>query len=227
MKRSLSGILIGFIFIALALAIVLKAFGYDIDIFFDGWWTLFIIIPSFFELFNRYNRTSAIIGLGVGTLLLLTAQDIIEWQMFGKLIIALIFLMIGLSMIFKKNYKPHHFNTEHATGAGNKNYAAYFGGRDIRYDNQEFTGATISVAFGGIELNLKNAIITSDAVIEASVAFGGIDITVPNNVRVEIDCTPILGGVENKAVPPSSIDGSPIPTLYINSTCILGGIDVK
>lgn len=227
MKRSLSGIIIGFIFIALAVSIILKAFGYDFDIFFDGWWTLFIIIPSFLELFHRNNRTSAVIGLGVGILLLLSAQDIIEWQMFGKLVIALIFMMIGFSMIFKRSYRPHQFNAEYTTGAGNRNYSAYFGGRDIRFDNQEFTGATLSVAFGGIELNLKNAIITSDAVIEASVAFGGIDIYVPNNVRVEVDCTPILGGVDNKAGTPSSVDGSQIPTLYINSTCILGGIDIN
>lgn len=227
MNRSLSGIIIGLIFIALALSIVLKAFGYDFDIFFDGWWTLFIIIPSFVELFHRNNRTSAVIGLGVGILLLLSAQDIIEWQMFGKLMIALIFLMIGLSMIFKRRYKPHQFNTEYASNSGNKNYSAFFGGRNIRFDNQEFTGASISVAFGAIEMDLRNAIVTSDAVIDASAAFGGIDIFVPSNVKVEVDCTPILGGVENKASTPTSSDGRQIPVLYINATCILGGIDIK
>ena len=85
----------------------------------------------------------------------------------------------------------------------------------------------MSVAFGGIELDLSRAIIQQDVVIEASCAFGGIDIRVPNNVKVEIDCTPILGGVDNKASAPYSSDGKPIPTIFINATCILGGIDVK
>ena len=37
-----------------------------IDIFFDGWWTLFIIIPCFIGLFNDRDRTGNLIGLVVG-----------------------------------------------------------------------------------------------------------------------------------------------------------------
>lgn len=228
MKKSLSGVIIGLLFVLLGVSLALKAFGYDFEIFFDGWWALFIIIPSFAGLFERRDRTSSLIGLGVGVLLLLSAQDIITWQMFGKLIVSFIFLMIGLSMVFRKSYTSHEFKGESVTGTPEfKNYSAFFGGRNIRYDNQEFKGANISVVCGGIDLNLRNAIINSDVIIEASIALGGMDIFVPNNVNVEIDCTPILGGVDNKTVTPISSEGKPTPTIYIKATCILGGIDVK
>ena len=42
-----------------------------INIFFNGWWTLFIIIPCFIGLFNDKDKTGNIIGLLIGIALLL------------------------------------------------------------------------------------------------------------------------------------------------------------
>lgn len=227
MKRSISNIIFGLLFLCLGITVAFKAFGFDFNIFFDGWWTLFIIIPSITGLFQKNDRTSSFIGIGVGILLLLTAQDIIDWGMFINLLIALVFIMVGFSILFKKKSVKYN-SSDHYTSSqpGIKNYSVYFGGKDVRLDNHEFTGATMSVAFGGIELDLSRAIIQQNVVIDAFCALGGIDIRVPNNVKVEVDCTPILGGVDNKVSAPYS-DGKPVPTIYINATCILGGIDVK
>ena len=35
----------------------------DIDIFFEGWWTLFIIVPCAIGLFNKHDKTGNIMGL--------------------------------------------------------------------------------------------------------------------------------------------------------------------
>ena len=43
----------------------------NIDIFFDGWWTLFMIIPCATGLLSGKDRTGNLIGLGIGIALLL------------------------------------------------------------------------------------------------------------------------------------------------------------
>lgn len=73
----------------------------NIDIFFEGWWTLFIIIPSFVGLFTSKDKTSDIIGLLIGVILLLGVRDIIDFNLVWKLLLPIIIVIIGLSLIFK------------------------------------------------------------------------------------------------------------------------------
>jgi predicted membrane protein len=105
-----------------------------------------------------------------------------------------------------------------------KTYNNILSGRTIGLENEEFYGANINSILGGMDLDLRRAIITRDVVIEATCILGGVDIYVPSNVKVSINCTPILGGVGNKSN--AHVDGN-YPIIYINATCVLGGMDVK
>lgn len=302
MKRNSNGFIWGMILIVLGLFIAARAVGLiPFSIFFDGWWTLFIIIPCFIGLFsNEHGKTSYLTGLCIGVLLLMSAQNLITWRMFGPLLFAVVLVLAGVSILFKKdpnefdnqqynyqgNYKQageykeyvknqsgDNFSEDsNSTNANNENYneadentstsgkdssysyktnyssnnynanqnayknsykgpgycacTAVFAGKDIRYDNKEFRGAALSTIFGGIELDLRNALINENVVIDATAILGGIDIFVPNYVRVFINCTPILGGVDDKTRTPLGANEN-TPTIFINATCVLGGIDVK
>ncbi len=85
-------------------------------------------------------------------------------------------------------------------------------------------GTTMNAIFGGVELDLTDAIIDEDVVINATAVFGGIDIKVPYNVKVKVSNVPVFGGVSNKV--PTSRDLN-APTIFLNSTCMFGGIDIK
>lgn len=50
------------------------------------------------------------------------------------------------------------------------------------------------------------------------------EIFVPANVVVKVMSTPVLGGITNKAAAPTEV---PCHTLYINATCVFGGVDIK
>lgn len=76
----------------------------DIDIFFDGWWTLVIIVPCFIGLFTNKDKTGNIIGLLVGVILLLGMQNIIDFNLIWKLLLPSIIVIIGLSLIFKNTF---------------------------------------------------------------------------------------------------------------------------
>jgi predicted membrane protein len=216
----------GLIFIAAAVIIALNSFDIiDFDLFFDGWWTLFIIVPSLVGVIQDRNKGGAVFGLCVGILLLLSAQEIISWDMIWKISLPLIIALIGLKMVFssfKKDktdrvIKEIKHNTKDA-----QNGAAVFCGTELNFDNVVFDGANLSAVFGSIDCDLRNAIIEKDCVINVSCVFGGVDILVPDNVKVVANTTSIFGGID---VMKNNHSG--VHTIYIDGSCIFGGIDVK
>ena len=84
--KNISRILWGIVFILVGGILALNLFGItDIDIFFDGWWTLFIIVPCFVGIFSEREKTGNIIGLLIGVFLLLSCQGIISFDLLGNL----------------------------------------------------------------------------------------------------------------------------------------------
>lgn len=66
------------------------------SIFFRGWWTLFIIIPSLMGLRDGKSRSSHIVGLLIGVMLLLWRQHLLPGSYLPALILGMIFILIGL-----------------------------------------------------------------------------------------------------------------------------------
>ena len=65
--KKISKILWGIVLIAVGVIFALNAFGItDIEIFFDGWWTLFIIVPCLIGIFSEREKLGNIIGLTIG-----------------------------------------------------------------------------------------------------------------------------------------------------------------
>ena len=72
MRKKVSNIIWGLLFIVIGTIFALNALEItDIDIFFDGWWTLFIIIPCAVGLITERDKTGNLIGLAIGVFLLL------------------------------------------------------------------------------------------------------------------------------------------------------------
>lgn len=219
--KNYKNIILGIILIVVGVWFGLYATGVvKINLLFDGWWTLFIIIPSFLGLFDEDGRTGSLIGLFVGVLLLLSCQDVLNFDIVLKLIVPCVLIVTGLSFIFKGKIKTK--NIENVKTVGGTNYNATFSGQNLDFSKEEFTGTKLDAVFGGIKCDLRNAIINDDVVIEASAIFGGITILVPKDVNVKITSTSIFGGVDGK----SKMD-KPGKTIYVNATCLFGGVDVK
>lgn len=204
--KKIENTVIGFILIIIGVIIGLNAFHItNIDLFFDGWWTLFIIVPCFFGLFKDQDKTGNIIGLIVGIYLLLYCQGLINFQFAWKLVVPVIFVLIGLKMIFKDTFnkkKPH---------------------QNI-YDNQLYTGGNYDVTFNGLILDLSKAYLNEETNITISTLFGGVDLYLPDDVNIQIQSSNFLGSVdlhkrENK------IENTKV--IYLNARCIFGGINIK
>ncbi len=198
-----------------------------IDLFFDGWWTLFIIAPSVIGLVSDKQKTGPLIGLLIGLAFLLTAQDIVPFRYLWKLAFPAALVIGGLLLIFRNVFGAKVNDTIHKLNEnlnGKEEYCAVFGGQDIRFAGQMFDGASMSAVFGGIQCDLRDAIISQDAVLNVSAIFGGVDIFVPSTVKVVVRSTPLFGGVSDKS--PTCMDEA-VPTLYVNATCMFGGVDIK
>lgn len=226
--KKLGNVLWGLVLIAIGLIIGLNAVGLtNINIFFKGWWTLFIIVPSFIELIRDNNKMWSFIWLVIGVVLLLCAQNILSFKLIGKLIFPFILVMIGISIIFKDTFnkkisdKIKTLNTNKGEFEG---YCATFGGQKVDLSGQEFKGANLDAVFGSVELDISNAVIKKDEIINANAIFGGIEIKVPSGVNIKVKSTPIFGGVENKT---KAQYNESLPTIYINGTAIFGGVDIK
>ncbi|MBN2539912.1 MAG: hypothetical protein JXB08_00145 [Bacilli bacterium] len=87
------------VLIVLGALLLINAFGwFTFNIFFDGWWTLFLIIPAIVSM----SRTGVTVGnavllvIGVGFLLQQNGWD------FKGYIVPAIFIAIGVGILFRK-----------------------------------------------------------------------------------------------------------------------------
>lgn len=227
MRSRFASVLWGIVFITVGIFYAGDSFKlWEFRLFFDGWWTLFIIIPCLISIVENGIGTGNIVGLTVGILFLLSSQGIVNSRIVGKLIFPVILILIGVKIIFRDSFsksvkKNMNININREDRL---EYTSIFSGQKEIYPSQQFGGASILAIFGGIELDLRNAIINEDIVINSTSICGGVDILVPSNVNVKISSIPIFGGAANKARPCISVNA---PTIYINATCIFGGLDSR
>lgn len=226
--KKFGNILWGLVFITIGIIFGLNAMGVtNINIFFKGWWTLFIIVPSIIEFIKGEGRIWSFIWLVVGIVLLLCAQGFLSFNLIGKLIFPFILVMIGISILFRDNIHKKVNGKIKELNSNKDNlqeYCATFGSQNADFAGQEFKGANLDAVFGSVELRLEKANITKDAIINANAIFGGIEITVPTNVNIQVKSTPIFGGTSNKA---KNQYNESLPTIYINSNAIFGGVEIK
>lgn len=216
----------GILLVVLGCILGLNALGLaKINIFFEGWWTLFLIIPALWGLVKDNDKTGDIILLLVGIFLLLVTRDVIDFEIFWKLLFPVVLVIIGVSCIFKgftgkdikdkiKEIKVNKEDILHAD--------AIFSG-EKRQIEESFSGAEINAIFGSLDLSLTKVNLKNDVVISASSIFGGINLYLPENVNVVINSTNIFGGVNNKRLNRPAAT----KTIYISATCLFGGIEIK
>lgn len=216
----------GILLVVLGCIFGLNALGLaKINIFFEGWWTLFLIVPAIVGLIKDSDKTGDIILLLVGIFLLLVTRDVIDFEIFWKLLFPVVLVIIGISCIFKgftgKDIKEK-FNQVKLNNEEILHVDAVFSGNNTQVENN-FSGAEINAIFGCLDLGLNKAHIKNDVMISATAIFGGIDLYIPEDANVVINSTNIFGGVNNKRL--NRPDAT--KTIYISATCLFGGIEIK
>jgi len=116
------------------------------------------------------------------------------------------------------------FTEKSKPGNSYKTASVIFGGQDIIYTDEPFTGGSYTALFGGLTINLRNVILSEDVVINTTAIFGGIDLIMPTNVQVVSNVVPILGGADNKFAGSRDANAHKI---IVNGNAIFGAVEIK
>ena len=201
---------------------------FNFDVFFDVWWTLFIIVPSAVSLITEKERLQSLAFLGAGIIMLLAAQHVFEWDVAWKAILALFLILIGLSIIFRsifhsKNDKEVEKKVKDADDKTMDAQTAVFSGSERVYNDEVFSGSNMVAIFGGAELDLRKAKFTKDTVIKAFALFGGVEIKVPEDVNIKSKSGFIFGGISDDRKGESKGKY----TIYLDAAGGFGGITIS
>jgi len=226
--KNYKNIILGLILILIGIVVGTNSLGItNINIFFAGWWTLFIIVPCFIGLLSEDEKTGNIIGLLIGISLLLCCQNVLDFELIWKLALPVALIIIGLSFVFKDTFE-HKISSKIKELNNNETsdgYCSTFTGQNIKLGAEKFTGTDLTAIFGGIKFDMTSAKLEKESIINVSSIFGGIEIYVPENVNVKIKSSSIFGGVNDKRKNISEDEKN--KTVYINATCIFGGVEIK
>lgn len=218
----------GIVLIIIGVVLGINALGVaHINIFFPGWWTLFIIVPCFIGLFGNDNdKTGDLIGLCIGAILLMACLGFYSFRIVWQLALPMILVLVGLSMLFKDVLKKQVMKgAEKLSDADEDTHWATFSGQKLDYDGETFEKADLEAVFGGLDCDLRRAKIKDGAMIKASAIFGGVNIKLPDDVKAKVVSTSIFGGVSDKHSDKAVEDAK--KTVFIDATCLFGGVEIK
>ena len=210
----------GLVLIALGVILTINALGIaNINIFFKGWWTLFLIIPSIVSIIEGNDKKISFIVLIVGILLLLSSRNIINFAIVGRLIFPILLILFGLSILFKKDKKNEINKVEIDKDA--EEIDVTFGEQNVKII-EDFKSKILSAVFGKITFDISDAKIKKEANIKAEAIFGSVSIIVPEDCQVKTKSSSIFGSVTNNC---QNNTGNKVINIEANS--IFGGIVIN
>ena len=187
---------------------------------FAQWWALILIALGLAHLPQRRWLTAGfyfILGL-----VFLPPLPFLPHFHLGE-ILGLWPLLISAAGVTLLN-QTFHPTAKDTPGSGAFRAFAWMGGSGRTIASENFVGGDAIVVMGACELNLANARIANEAVIDVLAFWGGIEIRVPPNWTIENHVTVLLGGIGNHATNATEGDG---PRLIIRGSVIMGGIEIR
>ena len=196
-----------------------------INIFFDGWWTLFIIVPSIIGFINEDDKVGNSFGIFIGIALLLICQNIINFDLLIKLFFPIILILVGLSLIFKNKITNIKKEVKRISNSNKKtnSYCSTFSTMNIKLD-EDVEKYELDAVFGELNADLTKKERNEDLLITACSVFGSIKIDVPNDVEVKIISTPIFGDIKDKR---KKQPENKKYVVYVDATAIFGGVEIR
>ena len=153
--KKLNGILWGAALIALGVIWVLNSTNViDINLFFDGWWTLFIIVPCAIGLITERDKFGNLAGLCLGIILLLCCQGIFKFSYIWKLFIPIVIVIAGIkiivsNLIYRDGEAVKRIKSQNHL---NQSGTAVFSGSELKFTGEKFSYTALTAVFGGVEI---------------------------------------------------------------------------
>jgi predicted membrane protein len=217
-------VIIGLAIICLGVLFLLQNFGFITNIDFWDFWPVVLIFVGL-NLVARPRELRQPLGgfilITIGLLFLLHNLAIIPYDI-GDLW-PVFMILVGIFVIKNALWRGSH---KAPASSDYISLSFMLGGGDFKFNTQNFKGGKVDAIMGGGTIDLREADIDEEEVlIETFVLWGGVEIKVPQNWQVNVQGSPLLGGMDNKTsfVPTNK----PAKKLMIKATTIMGGVEIK
>ncbi|MFZ6673400.1 LiaF transmembrane domain-containing protein [Undibacterium sp. Xuan67W] len=197
-------------------------------------WPMVFIAFGGLKISQTRNDSGYLVGgalVAAGVLMTLSNLGIVYfrmrdwWPMF--------IIIAGLAVVFKgvRKQKEHSGNGTGISGLSDMSAMtdttidaiAFMSGNNMSVVSQDFRGGEATAVMGGVEIDLRQASIQSEAVLQVFAMWGGIVLKVPADWTIVSNGIPIMGGIDDKTVPPIA----PTKRLVIEGYVVMGGVEIK
>jgi predicted membrane protein len=222
-RRAGPQLVIGLLIIVVGLLFTLDNLGFGIAQKYLRYWPAGLIVLGLTKLwYARDGRGGAFGGFIItliGLWLLLEATVDIRISLRDMWPVLLVFF--GGYLVWRGITGPRPVRVD---GKGSISATALLSGIKRRNSSRAFSGGDVTAIMGSCEIDLRQAAINGDAMLDVLAVWGGIEITVPDDWAVMLDVTALLGAVEDRTRPPL---GPAAHRLTIRGAVVMGGVEVR
>ncbi|SFV27249.1 LiaF transmembrane domain-containing protein [Thermoflavifilum thermophilum] len=235
----------GLIIFVTGMFLLLQQLHLPIPAWILSWPMYLVILGIVFLLSSRCHSGLGIIFLLTGGIFL--ARDILDLPVeIYPYIWPVVIMLIGLILIFRPRsrkrfcYRDHcknRYGWYHSSATQQPNSSsgeatdwfdttAVFCGIRRKIISKHFKGGDVVSCFGGVEIDLTQADVQGNAIIDASVVFGGLRLFVPTSWDVRVNMTNVMGGVDDRREV-AGIMPDPNKTLTLTGAVVMGGVEIR
>ena len=215
-------LLMGLIIIAVGVVFTLDNLGMVRAEDYLRYWPVGFIVVGVLKLWQSRGggAFAGLLFILAGAWLLLDMFDVVHvsfWELWP-----LVLVLFGASMVWQGIRGSRRQSSMDANATISA--LAVLGGVARGNNSRAFRGGDLTAVMGGCEIDLRQAAIDGEAVIDVFAMWGGVEIRVPEDWTIVGRVMPLLGGFEDKTRPPQ---GATMHRLVVRGLVIMGGVEVK
>lgn len=185
-----------------------------------GWWPLAVIAAGLLRLTSRPpDLSGAAVVTAIGLLLLAWRQDLLPENLWAY-VLPVGLIVAGIILLLHRGGSSDEVVLDHH----DLDVKVVAGARELKVTGERFRGGRVEVTAGGIELDLREALLPPEgAVLVLRATLGGIEVILPAGWDIEVTAgSTVLGGTEQRIGP--AAPGA--PSLQVHTEITLGGIEL-
>jgi len=192
-------------------------------------WPMILIVAGVASLLSRQDRVKGAVLIIVGVLFELDSLGIAHFRWSSLWPLAII--GAGIAVMWT-TLEARRIGVAAGDPRNTLNEFALFGGIERRITTTDFKGGVVTAIFGGVELDLRQATITEDAVeVTINAICGGCELRVPEAWEVVSHGQGIFGGYADSTKAsdylPDTLAGTRRKALILRGVAIFGGVEIK
>jgi len=198
------------------------------------WPAVIIAVGALLFVRSRHvgGGANGVILMVIGGWLLLNTLGIVQvrfWELFWPMVLIGIGSVLVMQTLRQRSRDASGIDTDDTI-----NIFAVLSGAKRMSASTHFRGGEVTAFMGGYQIDLRQATIPpgEEAALDIFTAMGGGEIFVPPSWTVATPIVAVMGGIDDKRVPPLAgavdiIGGKPAPRLVLRGLLMMGGIEIK